>query len=419
MYQGGLPSEEFLQAVASASTDLPLSLKLRRFYDEARYLSNRFTDNVVVYDAYAGLVPVFHPLVAATGADVVKRCYNIGEGLTKGFEILCPLLPHFSHDDGDQIFVQGGLDGFQRNWDIFTDLTLSGMNWYFNLYSDSNRSNVLAAGGSVSACLQPLPDHVAAASTETEAAAAIRARFQQPDYVRYGLSSVLMSVSDVDLFLYGLENVDAARDKALEILRCIQRCSVGPVVCSRTCNTVTIVCRRPQRLQFRFLHSLILRHVQIVTLRLFKSPADVLASFDIDSCAVGYDGVNVYAAHRAFLSFVSRTNVVDRYYFSPNYKSRLYKYGARGFEILLYPWDRGLLELERLVSCLASNQLTIDWRSRNALCITSNHLPYAAGFVRALRQRLDDAACAFASTQHYTGYNPKPSERSRCGNVGT
>jgi GTP-dependent phosphoenolpyruvate carboxykinase len=76
------------------------------------------------------------------------------------------------------------------------------------------------------------------------------------------------------------------------------------------------------------------RHIQII-LRLFSSPAEILSSFDIDSCAVGFDGTNVYAAHRAFIAFVTQINTVDRFYFSRNYELRLFKYALRGFEILV------------------------------------------------------------------------------------
>jgi hypothetical protein len=63
----------------------------------------------------------------------------------------------------------------------------------------------------------------------------------------------LMSVnlsSDVDLFLYGLDDAHAVREKAVEIFDCVQRCSAGTVLCTGTYNTVTIVSERPQRCDF-------------------------------------------------------------------------------------------------------------------------------------------------------------------------
>jgi hypothetical protein len=111
--------------------------------------------------------------------------------------------------------------------------------------------------------------------------------------------------------------------KVAEIYSSIQHCSKNEVACIRTAHTITIVGLYPQR------------NIQIILCRLYSSPAEILASFDVDSCAVGYDGANVYASHRAFIAFVTQSNRLDRFYFSNSYKSRLYKYAARGFKIYI------------------------------------------------------------------------------------
>jgi hypothetical protein len=53
----------------------------------------------------------------------------------------------------------------------------------------------------------------------------------------------------------------------------------------RTGNAVTILAPYPYR------------HVQVV-LRIYKSPAEVIMGFDIDACALAYDGTRVWALPR-------------------------------------------------------------------------------------------------------------------------
>lgn len=104
------------------------------------------------------------------------------------------------------------------------------------------------------------------------------------------------------------------------------------------------------------------RHVQVV-LRLYSSPSEgahrpleacfsrpplgyfptliapacqriaVLNGFDVDSCAVGYDGQTVWVAQRAHLALTTQQNPVDMTRRSPTYEMRLAKYALRGFEV--------------------------------------------------------------------------------------
>ena len=55
----------------------------------------------------------------------------------------------------------------------------------------------------------------------------------------------------------------------------------------RTGSAVSILARYPYR------------HVQIV-LRIYKSPAEVIMGFDIDACALAYDGQRVWALPRRY-----------------------------------------------------------------------------------------------------------------------
>lgn len=73
------------------------------------------------------------------------------------------------------------------------------------------------------------------------------------------------------------------------------------------------------------------RHIQIIT-RLYKSPAEVLIGFDVDACAVGYDGTQVWGSERWIRAINKRYNLVNRTRRSFTYESRLFKYGQRFFE---------------------------------------------------------------------------------------
>jgi hypothetical protein len=147
--------------------------------------------------------------------------------------------------------------------------------------------------------------------------------------------------SDIDLFLYGLKDEEAAKAKMLEIYENIQSCARADVTCIRTAYAVTIVCEYPQRfLSFEYSN---LRHIQII-LRLYSSPSEILAGFDVDACAVGYNGNQVFATPRAFVSFVTQTMTVDMTRRSPSYEVRLVKYAQRGFEIFVPDLHRAKID---------------------------------------------------------------------------
>jgi hypothetical protein len=76
------------------------------------------------------------------------------------------------------------------------------------------------------------------------------------------------------------------------------------------------------------------RNVQIV-LRLYSSPAEVLAGFDVDVACCAYDGDRVWANPRAIVSMMRQSNTVDMTRRSPSYEVRLAKYSSRSFEVYI------------------------------------------------------------------------------------
>nr|QBK87241.1 MAG: hypothetical protein LCMAC201_01430 [Marseillevirus LCMAC201] len=135
--------------------------------------------------------------------------------------------------------------------------------------------------------------------------------------------------SDIDLFMYGLTE-EEARDKIAELLQDIHRSVVdrfgGSTSILKNDYTITLVSSNNKEVK-----------VQII-LRLYKCVYEILAGFDVDSCAVAYNGHQVYLTDRSLNAFQTRMNIVDMSRRSPSYEHRLHKYNSRGFGIYI-PFD--------------------------------------------------------------------------------
>ena len=92
------------------------------------------------------------------------------------------------------------------------------------------------------------------------------------------------------------------------------------VTCVRTRHTVSIYSQFPYP------------SVQIV-LRLYSSPAEILAGFDVDAPCCAFDGERVWASPRAIVAMMRQANTVDVTCCSPSYEVRLTKHSMRGFEV--------------------------------------------------------------------------------------
>lgn len=90
-----------------------------------------------------------------------------------------PLPETKRYSEGQPITVES-FDVFLRCWNVFSEETLSQINW----------DNVVVAGGSILACVSPIP--VESMSSKV----ALREYFQRKEYIS----------SDIDLFLYGLSH---------------------------------------------------------------------------------------------------------------------------------------------------------------------------------------------------------------------
>eukprot|EP00698_Gefionella_okellyi_P010831 TRINITY_DN2842_c0_g1_i1.p1 TRINITY_DN2842_c0_g1~~TRINITY_DN2842_c0_g1_i1.p1 ORF type:complete len:1539 (-),score=330.01 TRINITY_DN2842_c0_g1_i1:264-4880(-) len=194
--------------------------------------------------------------------------------------------------------IVSSLADFQYNLDIFSCGALRGLDW----------SNVLVAGGAV---LASLTERFPSDATRKKR----RERFQDACYV----------ASDIDLFIYGLQTDEECNAKLVQIFQAISsECSAVNVVAYRTEHAVTIVAAFP------------FRHIQVI-LRRYSSPAEILMGFDLDACAVGYDGTRVLALPRCHRAITRQYQIVDLSRRSPSYEYRLIKYAPRsnGFGIVI------------------------------------------------------------------------------------
>ncbi|KXG48078.1 uncharacterized protein PGRI_019480 [Penicillium griseofulvum] len=196
------------------------------------------------------------------------------------------------------------LNEFQNNFALFTEGSLSDIDW----------SNVVAAGSAVVTSLLPVPE---------------KYRNSKRGLRKY-YHDEFAPASDVDLFLYGL-NEEQALEKIMHIEDKIKNTILYETTTIRTKNTITIASQYPNR------------HVQIV-LRIYRSVAEILTGFDVDASCAAYDGSQVYASPRAIAAYITQVNQIDLSRRSPSYENRLSKYSHRGFEVFWPALDRSKID---------------------------------------------------------------------------
>lgn len=167
----------FLARIASLpkSRGILLDPALQPSLDDEAELRRLFaTDksNARLKDPFVGLVDVF------AAPDNIRTIHArvIDDIEYSSAHYAFPLADVDRRKEGTPSMVEN-MDYFLKNWAIFTEGSLSQIDW----------SNVIVAGGAVQACLSPLPE---AAPSKRE----LRRLFHTLAY----------PASDVDLFLYGL-----------------------------------------------------------------------------------------------------------------------------------------------------------------------------------------------------------------------
>ncbi|KAF8164738.1 hypothetical protein B0H34DRAFT_686396 [Crassisporium funariophilum] len=294
--------------------------------DEAELRTLFATDrgNTRLSNPHVGLVDVFE------GPDAIRttraRVVDGSTDLTAKY--VMPLSEVNRRKEGAPSMV-ADLEEFKKNWSVFTEGSLSQLlDW----------NNVVAAGGAVLACLTPLKD------TSKVSKRAIRKFYHSAAY----------PASDVDLFLYGM-TPEQAEAKIVAIYEAVRDSVPWDVTCVRTKHTVSILSQYPYR------------SVQIV-LRLYQTPAEILAGFDIDAPCCAYDGNRVWANPRAIVATMRQCNTVDMTRRSPSYEVRLAKYSGRAFEVFVPTlrredidptiYERSIARMEGLARLIVLEKLT-------------------------------------------------------------
>jgi len=192
-------AEAFLQRLSTPGVTVPIAIQpsiddelvLRRLFATKRTHSR-------LQNPHVGLVNVYGP-----GTDGIRhiraRVVEDAQDLDKRY--LFPLSDDVRKKDGELAMAETFAD-FRTRWEIFTEGSLGALlDW----------NNIIAAGGSVLACLLPLPDEVVAKGSTR----AIRKHYHTKAF----------PASDVDLFLYGLtpEEVGVSANADILYLRTFAR----------------------------------------------------------------------------------------------------------------------------------------------------------------------------------------------------
>ncbi|KAJ2988752.1 hypothetical protein NUW58_g3814 [Xylaria curta] len=272
----------------------------RKFEAKLREMYAQDRKNPVLDDPYLNVLPLFTKDTPA----IQTRARNLAaETQEQKEKYIMPLPDDKRRPNGSPAVVES-LKEFRHNFGVFSESSLADMDW----------DNVVAAGSSVVNCLLPVP------SEYKKSKRALRQYYHEK----------FCPASDVDLFLYGL-NEEQAVQKIKDIETRIRDAILSEVTVVRTKNAITICSQYPTR------------HVQIV-LRVYKSVSEILTGFDIDCSGAAYDGNQVYTTPRALASYITQINPIDLSRRSPSYENRLSKYSHRNFEVYWPELDRSRVD---------------------------------------------------------------------------
>ncbi|KAK0225165.1 hypothetical protein EDD85DRAFT_980515 [Armillaria nabsnona] len=232
------------------------------------------------------------PIVLSDGAFTVMP-YNIAIKVTRSDVSSLPGFTVLGERRKSAVYLQPTIKAFKSCWDIMTDNVLRGLNW----------DNVFVAGGLVFGTLLT------------------------PNKAEEWIAS------DIDLYIYGL-NVKQANDKIRHIEE-VYKSNLpagSPFLVVRNSQTITFYSAWPKK------------RVQIV-LKLVNSPREVLLNFDLDVCAAGYDGENVWMLPRFVRAMETGTSIFTMDLINGHYLGdrkatrdpRVFKYANKGYGIRILP----------------------------------------------------------------------------------
>ncbi|KAL7657596.1 hypothetical protein ACMYSQ_003768 [Aspergillus niger] len=267
----------------------------------ARKLFAQDGTHAALQDNHLNIVPLYD---SNGRSDIRVRARDLSSesSMTKE-QYIMPLKEEGRRPNGSPAVVPT-LDEFRTNFNVFSEGALSDMDW----------SNVVVAGSAVVTCLLPVPEKY------RDSKRSLREYYHEK----------VAPASDVDMFLYGLDEAQAI-EKIKQIEDKVKNAILYETTTVRTKNAITIVSQYPTR------------HVQIV-LRIYKSVSEILTGFDVDCSCAAFDGKQVFVSPRALASYITQTNTIDLSRRSPSYENRLSKYSHRGFEIFWPQLDRSQID---------------------------------------------------------------------------
>ncbi|CAJ2513477.1 Uu.00g015960.m01.CDS01 [Anthostomella pinea] len=272
----------------------------RKFEAQLREVYAQERTHPALDDPYLNALPLF----TKNTPKIQARARNPeAESQEERDKYVMPLPDDKRRPSGSPAVVES-LKEFRHNFSVFSESSMADMDW----------DNVIAAGSSVVNCLLPVPP------VYKKSKRALRQYYHEK----------FCPASDVDLFLYGLDE-DQAIEKIKDIESRIRDAILSEVTVVRTKNAITICSQYPTR------------HVQIV-LRVYKSVSEILTGFDIDCSTAAYDGKQVYCTPRALASYITQINPIDLSRRSPSYENRLSKYSHRNFEVYWPELDRSRID---------------------------------------------------------------------------
>ncbi|KZS92832.1 hypothetical protein SISNIDRAFT_428820 [Sistotremastrum niveocremeum HHB9708] len=199
-----------------------------------------------------------------------------------------------------RVRLQSSVANFTTTFDRLTEGVLRGLNW----------DNVFVAGGMVLGTLLSPPTTGNPSNLDTH-----------------------FLNSDIDVYIHGLGPA-AATAKIKEIFETFKSNLTphAPTLCVRNSKTITFFSRYPTK------------RIQIV-LKLVKTPKEVLLNFDLDVCAAGYDGKEVYLLPRAARALETGYNLFTMDLIQGHYlgerrasqEDRVFKYANKGYGIRFLP----------------------------------------------------------------------------------
>ncbi|KAL0576150.1 hypothetical protein V5O48_005818 [Marasmius crinis-equi] len=275
------------ELVHSLDEWIPRNETYLRFLSQKRHLHYRLRNITWSY----GLVKLEHlPYVLTESFDSSPTHIKISRPTSlPGFSVL-------GEKRRKELFVQSSQTTFDDCWIAMTGGVLRGLDW----------SNIFVAGGSV------------------------LGTFLCPPVTEQGVHTLEdWTSSDVDIFLWGVSS-----DEAVEKIKHVAQVYRANLPSGRP----FLVVRNSQTITFH--SSWPIKRIQIV-LKLLQSPSDVLLNCDLDQCAIGYDGTNVWMLPRCVraietgytrftMDLINGHSLGNR---KATGRDRVFKYADKGFGI--------------------------------------------------------------------------------------